>query len=70
MAGGRPTIELDKKQFEALCGFQCTLAEIASYFDVDEKSVTSWCKRTYKTSFSRVFEEIKHGRRKTENRTR
>jgi len=69
MAGGRPTIELDKKQFEALCGFQCTLAEIASHFDVTEDSVIRWCKRTYKTSYSSVFEQ-KRGKGKVSLRRR
>ncbi len=69
MAGGRPRIELDKKQFETLCGFQCTLAEIASYFDVTEDSVIRWCKRTYKMSFSSVFEQ-KRGKGKVSLRRR
>ncbi len=69
MAGGRPTIELDKKQFEALCGFQCTLAEIASHFDVTEKTVIAWCKRTYKDTFYSVFEQ-KRGKGKVSLRRR
>ena len=56
---GRPKVEIDKKQFETLCGSQCTLAEIASYFDVTEKTVIAWCKRTYKDTFYSVSEQKK-----------
>ena len=66
---GRPRIKLNKKQFETLCGFQCTLAEIASYFNVDEKTVLAWCERTYHMSFSSIFEQ-KRGKGKISLRRR
>ena len=53
--GGRPRKEIDKVQFEKLCALQCTLLEICSFFDVTDKTLDSWCKRTYKMSFSEVF---------------
>lgn len=55
MAGGRPIIEIDKKQFEQLCAMQCTQAEICSWFNITDKTLTRWCKQTYKKSFSEVF---------------
>ena len=54
---GRPRIELDQKQFESLCGMQCTLAEIASYFQCSEDTVERWCKRTYELTFADAFKK-------------
>lgn len=51
----RPRIELDKEQFEKLCGLQCTKEEIAGYFDCSEDTIERWCKREYKESFAVVF---------------
>ena len=43
IAGGgvsmaRPRKEIDQKQFENLCGLQCTLEEICGFFDVTDKT--------------------------------
>lgn len=54
---GRPRAEIDKKQFENLCGLQCTLEEICGWFGVTDKTLNSWCKRTYSSSFSEVFRQ-------------
>lgn len=54
---GRPRKEIDKKQFENLCGLQCTLEEICGWFGVTDKTLDSWCKRTYHASFSEVFKQ-------------
>ena len=51
---------IDKKQFENLCGLQCTLLEICDFFDVEDDTLNSWCKKTYGTTFSEVF-KIKRG---------
>ena len=53
----RPRKEIDQKQFENLCGLQCTLEEICGWFDVTDKTLDSWCKRTYHASFSEVFKK-------------
>ena len=53
----RPQAQIDKKQFESLCGLQCTREEIADFFEVDMDTVTNWCKRTYGKGFSAVFGE-------------
>lgn len=47
--------EISQKEFEKLCGLQCTKEEICSFFDVTDKTLDKWCKRTYKASFSVVF---------------
>ena len=54
---GRPRKEIDQKQFENLCGLQCTLEEICGWFGVTDKTLDSWCKRTYHASFSEVFKQ-------------
>lgn len=54
---GRPRKEIDQKIFENLCGLQCTETEILSWFGITDKTLNSWCKRTYGKSFSEVFKE-------------
>lgn len=53
----RPLKQMDQKQFENLCGLQCTLDEICGFFDVTDKTLDGWCKRTYGASFSEVFRQ-------------
>ena len=53
----RPRKEIDQKNFENLCGLQCTKEEICSFFDVTDKTLERWCKRTYKAGFSEVFRQ-------------
>lgn len=49
---GRPRIEIDEDNFKKLCGLQCTLSEIASFFDCSEDTIERWCKRELKMSFA------------------
>lgn len=51
----RPLKEINKDQFEKLCGLQCTKEEICGWFEITDKTLESWCKRTYKAGFSEVF---------------
>lgn len=53
----RPRKEIDQKQFENLCGLQCTKEEICGWFDVTDKTLENWCKRTYRSGFSEVFRQ-------------
>lgn len=55
MRTGRPRAEIDPKQFEKLCALQCTHEEICSWFDISPKTLEAFCKRTYGTTFSKVF---------------
>jgi PBSX family phage terminase large subunit len=55
----RPSKEIDQKQFENLCGLQCTYQEICDWFGVTDKTINAWCKRTYGMSFSEVFAQKK-----------
>lgn len=52
---------IEKKQFEKLCQLQCTIFEICDYFDVEDDTLNSWCKKTYKKTFSDVF-KVKRGK--------
>lgn len=52
---------IDKKQFENLCGLQCTINEVCDFFDVNDKTLNSWCKSTYGTTFYEVF-KVKRGK--------
>lgn len=53
----RPRKVIDVKQFENLCAMQCTEEEICGFFDVTNKTLTSWCKRTYGEGFSYVYKK-------------
>lgn len=52
---GRPEIEIDKAQFEKLCGLQCTREEIACFFQCSDDTVERWCKREYGCNFAVIF---------------
>ena len=52
---GRPTKEIDTKNFESLCGLQCTLPEIADFFECSEDTIQRWCKRTYGETFAVIY---------------
>ena len=52
---GRPRKEIDKDNFEKLCGLLCTEEEIASFFDCSADTIERWCKRTYKANFAEVY---------------
>ena len=58
---GRPESIIDEKQFVAMCQIQCTMAEICGILDVDEKTLTKWCKATFNMSFSQIYRQKKQG---------
>lgn len=53
----RPRIEINKDEFESLCGLFCTLEEIAGFFKCSEDTIERWCKRTYGESFAETFKK-------------
>ena len=55
MAAGRPRKEIGRTEFEKLCELQCTLEEIAGFFDCSEDTVERWCKREYKMRFADAY---------------
>lgn len=54
---GPKLTELDIKTFEGLCGLQCTEKEICDFFGITDKTLASWCNRTYGRKFSEVFDQ-------------
>lgn len=58
---GRPQIEIDKGTFEKLCGIQCTLNEIAGWFDCSPDTIERWCEREYGQTFADTY-ELKRGK--------
>lgn len=58
---GRPQKEIKKTDFEKLCALQCTQQEICDFLEVDHKTLTRWCKRTYSKEYSQVYAEKKAG---------
>lgn len=56
--GGRPPVKIDQETFEKLCGIQCTLNEIAGFFDCSHDTIERWVKSTYEgKTFGEVFED-------------
>lgn len=47
--------------FEKLCALQCTQQEICDFLEVDHKTLTKWCKRTYGKDYSQVYSEKRSG---------
>lgn len=54
---GRPRVEISQDDFKKLCGMQCTLEEIAGFFNCSEDTVERWCKRELKCSFADAFKK-------------
>lgn len=53
----RPRIQINMKEFEGLCNMQCTLEEIAGFFNCSVDTIENWCKREYKERFSDVYKK-------------
>ncbi len=53
----RPRIIIDLDTFGKLCGLQCTLSEIASFFNCSEDTIERWCKRDLKISFADAYKK-------------
>ena len=54
---GRPKKEINVKQFEKLCGMQCSEEEIADFFDCSPDTISRWCERTFSKGFAEVFKQ-------------
>ena len=53
----RPRKEINQETFEGLCAIQCTKQEICVFLKITDKTLESWCKRTYGAGFSEVFRQ-------------
>ena len=58
---GRPRKLINKEMFENLCEIQCTQHEICTVLNVDDKTLTKWCKETYGMSFSETYAQKREG---------
>lgn len=58
---GRPRLEIDQTEFEKLCGLQCTLIEIAGWFNCSEDTIERWAKRTYSVNFADAHKKLSSG---------
>lgn len=54
---GRPRIEIDWGQFDKLCGLQCTLREIAAWFQCCVDTIENRVKEERGITFSDYFKE-------------
>jgi hypothetical protein len=54
----RPRIAIDPVAFKKLCGLQCTLEEIAAYFECSPDTIERWSKRTFKKKFEDIFSTL------------
>ena len=62
--GGRPLAQVNKDEFEGCCRILCTKDEICDIFNIDEKTLTAWCKRTYNLGFSEIYKKLSaHGKK-------
>lgn len=52
---GRPKIEINWDEFDKLCQLQCTLKEIAGWFDCSEDTIENRCKEVHGITFSDYF---------------
>lgn len=52
---GRPKKEINKQQFETMCGIQATEEEICLVFSVSINTLNRWCKENYGDTFCKVF---------------
>lgn len=50
--------ELDRKQFESLCGMQCSVEELFGWFGCDEAALNAWCMDTYGEDFRSAFNRL------------
>lgn len=53
----RPRKEIDKTEFEKLCGLLCTQEEIADWFDCSVDTLERWCKREYGVTFAASYKK-------------
>lgn len=61
--GGRPKTQISMDNFKKLCGMQCTLDEIAGFFDCSPDTIENWCKATFKARFSDIYKRFsQHGK--------
>jgi hypothetical protein len=54
---GRPRVAIDWETFDKLCAIQCTLSEIASFFNCAHDAIQRAVIREHKTNFASYYEQ-------------
>lgn len=54
---GRPKKEIDKRQFEQMCFYQCTEEEICNILGIGKDKLQCWCLEEYEMSFSQTYKK-------------
>ena len=54
---GRRRTVINRETFIGLCRLQCTLKEIASFFECSEDTIERWCVRELGKKFAEAYEE-------------
>jgi IS30 family transposase len=52
---GRPRLEIDWKEFDKLCAIQCSLREIAAWFECSDKTIERKVREHSGSSFAEYF---------------
>jgi hypothetical protein len=55
---GRPKIKIDWSLFKKLCAMQCTLVEIAGFFDCSEDTIENRIKEEFDGTFSETYKRF------------
>lgn len=56
---GRPKKQIDKAQFEKLCGIFCSRDDICDFFEVSKDTLIRWCKATYNNeTFETIYKKM------------
>lgn len=50
--------ELDRRQFESLCGMQRSVEELCGWFGCDKAALNTWCVDTYGEDFRSAFDRL------------
>jgi len=58
---GRPKLNIDWKLFDGFCQMQCTLREIAAYFNCSEDTIERRVKKEYGQTFAEYFSKKRIG---------
>jgi hypothetical protein len=58
---GRPRIEIDWKELDKLCGLQCSLEEIAGWFNCSIDTIEARIKETHGMTFPEYFSQKRSG---------
>ena len=53
----RPLIKIDWGEFDKLCNLQCTLSEIAGWFECSEDTIERACKREKEEDFADYYKK-------------